>query len=407
MAARARSGVSSSKFTAVLLCAVLLTGGVAAGCGSGGGSGGPEGTAAGGASNLATSAASPLEDSGASGELIDVTGEARPDAADRAEIERRLALPRFTYVGEVDSKADGKGAAEYRGALAIIDSETDKRAHRPWMGEHLESVAVAPDGRLVYAGDRELPVVHVVDAETYNEVRTVSLPGVHAPKKLHVTVAGKFCYADLTGCSSALACTPDGTRVLVLSKAGLQVIDTASFEVVRTLPELRDGYDLAISFDGRRAYIATSDSLKRGYHTITEWSKMSVAGKGGGLALLDLESWKVVKRVKCGQVGGIAVDPDDSRVFCSDYRLKALRIVDTETLADIAVVSLKSDKAQYFQPRGVGVLPDGSKVYVVCAAVTIDPTMAAAGVKTPDLFFCAVVSMETKEVVKRIPLDAY
>ena len=28
-----------------------------------------------------------------------------------------------------------------------------------------------------------------------------------------------------------------------------------------------------------------------------EWAKMSIAGVGGGLALLDLETWQVVKRV--------------------------------------------------------------------------------------------------------------
>ena len=64
------------------------------------------------------------------------------------------------------------------------------------------------------------------------------------------------------------------------------------------------------------------------------------------------------------QIDGITVDPDDSRVFCSDRKLKALRIVDPVTLADLAVVSLKSAKAKRFQPRGVGVLPDGNKVYV-------------------------------------------
>ena len=141
-----------------------------------------------------------------------------------------------------------------------------------------------------------------------------------------------------------------------------------------------------------------------------EWVKMSIAGVGGGLALLDLETWEVVKRVKCGEVGGIAVDPDDSRIFCSDFKLKALRIVDPNTLADIAVVSLKSAKATNFQPRGVGVLPDGSKAYVVCAAVL--PTrgqMSSAAVAGASCFefFCAVVKTETQDVVKRIPLDAY
>lgn len=108
--------------------------------------------------------------------------------------------------------------------------------------------------------------------------------------------------------------------------------------------------------------------------------------------------------------GGIAVAPDDSRIFCSDFKLKALRIVDPTTLADIAVVPLKSAKATNFQPRGVGVLPDGSKVYAVCAAVMptsgqISSTVVAGA--SCFEFFCAVVRTETQDVVKRMPLDAY
>ena len=52
-----------------------------------------------------------------------------------------------------------------------------------------------------------------------------------------------------------------------------------------------------MSFDGKHAYIATTDSLTRGKHTMLDWVKMSIAGVGGGLALLDLETWQVVKRV--------------------------------------------------------------------------------------------------------------
>ena len=261
-----------------------------------------------------------------------------------------------------------------------------------------------------YVTDQDEPVVWVVDAETHEKVRSIRLPGVSPHKSGARTATGKYTFASLLPCSSAVACTPDGALALVLSQAGLQVIDTASAEVVRTLPELHDGAEVAVSFDGKHAYIATVDSLTRGKHTMLEWVNMSIAGVGGGLALLDLETWQVVKRVNCGEVGGIAVDPDDSRIFCSDFKLKALRIVDPVTLADISVVSLKSAKAQYFQPRGVGVLPDGSKVYVVCAAVmptSGQMTSAATAGASPDLFFCAVVKPESQEVVKRIPLEAY
>jgi len=404
MTARSTSAVRLGVLVAAALCTLLLL----ASCGTSGSGSTDTGAAPpqGGASTVA----SPADGTDGSDGLVSETTAATPAATvDRAEIERRLALPRFTYVGE----AEGQGTARPFGALAFIDSETETLAFRPRIGSDLGRVAVAPDGRLIYVTDQDEPVVWVVDAETHEKVRSIRLPGVSRHQSGAKTATGRYSFAELLPCSSAVACTPDGALVLVLSTAGLQVIDTASAEVVRTLPELRDGIELAVSFDGKHAYIATVDSLIRGKHTMLEWVKMSVAGVGGGLALLDLETWQVVKRVSCGEVGGIAVDPDDSRIFCSDFKLKALRIVDPVTLADIAVVSLRSAKARSFQPRGVGVLPDGSKAYVVCAGVI--PTsgqmasLATVGSSSNDqlYFFCAVVRTDTQEVVKRIPLDAY
>jgi DNA-binding beta-propeller fold protein YncE len=397
MRAHATSAARLGVLLAAALCAILLV----VGCGTSG-----SGSTDNGATPPQTDAstvATPAGGSDGSGDKIAASIAATPAATvDRAEIERRLALPRFTYVGETDYQ----GAKGSNGTLAFIDSQTDTLAFRPRIGSDLGRVAVSPDGRLIYVGDQDEPVLWVVDAETHEKVGSIRLPGVSSSKRQTMTTTAKYPYAQLQTCSSAVACTPDGALVLVLSKAGLQVIDAASAEVVRTLPELRDGAELAVSFDGKRAYIATTDALTRGRHTLADWRTIFMSGGGGGLALLDLETWQIVKQVSCGVVGGIAVDPDDSRIFCSDYRRKALRIVDPVTLADLAVVSLKSAKFKHFLPAGVGVLPDGSKVYVVCTAlVPSDPwTMANAG---PMEFFCAVVATESQEVVKRIPLDAY
>ena len=387
--------------TGAALCAVLIAALSAFGCGTAepAGEGSPPQATA---PPSAEATAGGLVDQTTSGGLSDETA-----AVDRAEVERRLALPRFTYVAETDIRVTS-GTSTFRGALAVVDSETDRLVARPRLGTRLGTVAVAPDGRLVYVGDADEPLVHVVDAETKDEVRTVRLPGVKAVDPRAFTATGKMCFADMQGCTSAVACTPDGAAVLVLSKAGLQVIDTTTFEVVRTLPGLKDGFDLVVSFDGARAYIATLDYLGRGEKSLFGWADLQVTGAGGGLALLDLRTWKVVKRIECGLIGGMAVDPVDGRVCVSDVKLQSLRFVDPASLADLAVVDLKSGKSNGFQPRGVGVLPDGSKVYVVCADTSYDAAKdRALGRATADEYFCAVIDVESQEVVKRIALDAY
>lgn len=394
MAVRRESRVLSWPVVMVV-CVLALATGLAAGCGSGGGSGGGDGGRSGGSASPPSSSAS--TGSHAGDDVVDAGSGGSAPA--RAEIERRLSVRRFAYVAETDISQ-----AKRVGALAVIDSKKDTLAHRPEMGKEPDEVAVAPDGRLVYVTDVMRPVVHVLDAETFNEVRTIRLPGVK-PGRQRFTATGAMGYAEMQGCSSSIACTPGGEFVLVLTKAGLQAIDTATHEVVRTVPELKDGFDIAVSFDGERAYIATLDYLQRGAKTLSEWSQLSVSGAGGGLALLDLRSWEVVRRVKCGLIGDIAVDPDDTRFFASDNRLQSLRIVDPETLKDLSVIDLKSARARDFQPRGVGVLPDGSKIYVVCADTSMK-AVAARGAGA-DEFFCAVIDAASEEVVKRIPLDAY
>ena len=328
-----------------------------------------------------------------------VTGNSTAGAPTREEVQRRLALPRFTYVGETDVKVQGQKRTE-SGSLAVIDSARDKVVARTVLGKDLSDVAVTPDGRYIYITDSNEPLVHMVDAETNQEVRRIALPGV-PPGPSHWDMNAKYTFAQMEGCSSAIACTPDGKAVLVLSKAGLQVIDTASSTVTRTLPGFQGGDTLAVSFDGKRAYAGTSDWSSRGAKTVLGWTELALKGDGGILVMVDLETWQVAKKRSTGVCGGIAVRPDDTQVFFSDLQGRSLHAVDPRTLQDIDVVDLKAGNKAPFSPSGVGVLPDGSKVYVVCAG------NAVAGIPSADSFFCAVVRTATWKVAKRIPLQAY
>jgi len=166
------------------VCAALLLGR----CGTN-----VSGSTGGGAASLpqtdVSGVATPASGAGGSGDKIAATIAATPaPAVDRAEIERRLALPRFTYVGETDSR----GAKGSSGALAFIDSETDTLAFRPHIGSDLGRVAMAPDGRLIYVVDLDEPVVWVVDAETREKVGSIRLPGVTPSKRRTMTVTAKY-----------------------------------------------------------------------------------------------------------------------------------------------------------------------------------------------------------------------
>lgn len=330
-------------------------------------------------------------------------------AVDRSEIERRLALPPFAYVAETDHDTAKlqQGLSGYNGATAFIDSLTDSLVARPLAGASPQEVAVAPDGSLFYVTDGYEPVLHVLDAETRQEIREIALPGVRPRDPASITKAyqaGTFAYDVMRSCSSGVACTPDGSSVLVCSSAGLQVVDTATNRVVRTLSDLPGGF-VAVSFDGKRAYVAsdTLDSLApRGFF---DWVKTFTTAEECRLVCLDLETWQIAKEIPTGLVASIAVKPDDSQIFFSESYQKRVRVVDALTLEDLWEVSTKPSFSV-----GIGFVPNGTKAYVVCTADSGFYDMSAQTAPkapTAEDFFCAVIDTAGKEIIKRIPLEAY
>jgi len=333
-------------------------------------------------------------------------------AFDRTEIERRLALPPFAYVAEndYDTAKLMKNENGYAGAAAIIDSLTDSLASRPAAGTLLNSVAVAPDGSRFYVTDYYEAVLRVFDAETKLEILKIALPGVDPrdPTWLRTVVQNTgetFPYELLRACASGVASTPDGAWVLVCSSAGLQVVDTATDQVVRTLPDLL-GTLVAVSFDGRRAYVACDSLDSLAPRSYLDWIRTLMEDEECRLVCIDLETWQIVKETPTATVAGLAVKPDDTQVFFSEMYQKRVRVVDALTLEDMWNVSTEPSYSV-----GIGFVPTGTKAYVVCSADTgfFDSSgqLTTPKVPTAEDFFCAVIDTADKEIIKRIPLEAY
>lgn len=209
----------------------------------------------------------------------------------------------------IATAAQATGATGRNGALAFIDSLTDSLVARPVLGATLQEVAVAPDGRRLYVTDGYEPVLHVLDAETRQEILEIALPEVKPRDPAAITKAyqaGTFAYDIMRSCASDVACTPNGSSVLVCTSAGLQVVDTATNKVVRTFSDLPGG-SVAVSFDGRRAFVAsdTLDSLPP--RCFFDWVKTFTTAEECRLVCIDLETWQITKEISTGLVGGIDV----------------------------------------------------------------------------------------------------
>jgi len=359
-------------------------------------------------------------------------------AASRSEIERRLGLAPFAYVAETEHDYSNiqQNIYELRGKLAFIDSVTDMLVDsiepdmltiflqvldgisNTFSNVSLQKVAVSPDGTRIYVTDAYQPYLHVFDADTHHYIMAIELPGVEPRTKLTMEdmvnpLSDEIIPYTLfsVNCSSDVACTPDGKNVLVSSNAGLQIIDAETNQVVKTIPDI-NGTHIAISFDGSRAYIGTNNLAELEPRSYADWYRLIYTSEEFSLIVLDLLSWEVLAEIKTYAIGDIAVQPDKPEIYFSESFQKRVRVVDAQTLEDLC--QFNTEPSFSF---GIGFLPDGSKAYIVCAADGLHPSVvidSVNGFEPPDFgqpkaedFFCAVFNTKTKQVFKKIPLNAY
>ncbi len=353
-------------------------------------------------------------------------------ATSQSDILRRLGLAPFAYVAETEHDYSNiqQNTYELYGKLAIIDFVSDLLTDsiEPDMstittntfnvfsfeaGSSLQEVAVSPDGTRIYVTDAYQPYLHIFDAENHQYLLAVELPGVEP--KTPLTMEDMMRYNPMSdkdipyslffeNCSSDVACRPDGLTILISTSAGLQIIDAETNLVIKTLTNI-NGTLIAVSFDGSRAYIGTDSLVELEPRSYAEWFELIFTSDDFSLLILDLQSWEVIAEIKTYAIGGIAVRPDKPEVYFSESFQKRVRVVDALTLDDIYQFSTEPSFSY-----GIGFLPDGSKAYSVCAADVslpfLEQTTDSELPKAED-FFCAVFDTKAKQLINKIPLEAY
>lgn len=141
--------------------------------------------------------------------------------------------------------------------------------------------------------------------------------------------------------SSAIAVTPDGSRVWVVNpdSNSVTVLSTARDTVVAEIPVGEAPATLAIAPDGATAYVTNADS--------------------NDLSVIDTATLAETARVSVGvNPFGVAVSPDGSRLYVAGTNQGVVSVLDSTTLAVLAQIPTLP------RPRGVAVNADGSRVVV-------------------------------------------
>jgi YVTN family beta-propeller protein len=204
--------------------------------------------------------------------------------------------------------------------VAVIDTATNTvTATIPLQGS-LFGLAVTPDGRKLYVAN-QVGSVAVIDTET-NTV-TATIPVGDTP--------------------DGVAVTPDGRKVFVtnISANNVSVIDTASDTVTATIPVGINPLGLAVSPDGSKVYVACVNS--------------------NAVLVIDAATNAVIASIPDIMTpNNLAVAPDGSALYVTgpDGIVLVINTATNTVSATIPILGI------FPSPFGVGVTPDGRKVFV-------------------------------------------
>ncbi|WP_170299090.1 putative Ig domain-containing protein [Larkinella terrae] len=241
------------------------------------------------------------------------------------------------------------------------------------VGSYPSGLSVSPNGTRIYVANFLSNNVTVIDAITQTVLTTIE--GVDSPTGLNVT--------------------PDGTQVYVanFNTSTVSVIDVATNKVTATIPvEGEPNGGVVMSPDGKRVYFALQNLGNPAYPY--------------SVAVIDVATQTSIATIPVnGGAGAICITPDGTRLYTSTISTDKVTVINTatntvlttiETVPDgyglqfsmcasldgqriyvsvnpkrVTVIDVATNTVsgkidfEPFSPAGLGITPDGSKIYAM------------------------------------------
>src|ERR1700746_3393508 len=135
----------------------------------------------------------------------------------------------------------------------IIDAATNKVVGEIKGIEAPHGVATAPDGSKIYVSEQADNTVTVVDGKTLQVTKRIPLSG--NPNLIDLTPDGRWLYVAIALTYDDLSAFP---QIKANPSGGVDVIDTASLENVKTIPLKGGVHDLNVTPDGKYVIVGNS-----------------------------------------------------------------------------------------------------------------------------------------------------
>lgn len=253
-------------------------------------------------------------------------------------------------------------------SLQLVDvatlsvTETIPLTNRPW------GVAIHPQGRRAWVTRSQAGAVSVIDVITGSVLADIGV-GSSIPQ--------------------GLATTPDGGRVYVATLLdGVKVIDAFTNSVVATINvPAGAAQHVAMRPDGQFVYVSSGGPSNAHVAAIRTSTNSVVAN-------IFVGDWALG-----GTAQGLAVSPDNSRVYVAVNTIDQLRVISTSSNTVIATISVGSG------PTAVAVSPDGATVYVSNAAantISVIDADSLSVVRTLSVGGCSPQGIDLTEDGRRL-----
>lgn len=272
------------------------------------------------------------------------------------------------------------------GGITEVNTENNSVIATAPFPNNANGVVVTPDGRRIYATNRDVPEVTVFDASS-------NVP-------LKVIPVGNGTQDNL-----GVAISPDGDLVYVANQVSgtVTVIDTETNKVIKTIATGIQPIWITFSADGSRAYVSNQVSGTVSIiatasgtviHTIPGFScpfqskatidgiKLLVSSQcDGTLKVVNLVTDMVVNSISAGAIPrGIALSPDGTLAYVANFGANTVQVIDVS-----AQRNLNTPITVGSQPWGIAMTPQG-KAYVAnfgdatisvidCATNTVTATL--------------------------------
>jgi len=268
-------------------------------------------------------------------------------------------LARFDVFSDaIAISSDGQRAYIPGSRFAVIDipNRTARYVEMSDIGGGNFQIVLSKDDRIAYIADVKRDLLQVVDLESWRLIANIPVGNMGSPEV-------------------GLAITPDGNKVFVSNghSKNISVVSTAEKRVIDTIPMESGLAGIAISPDGRIAYVIEIQSP---------------VGEQRGVVTIDVATHRVIQRLgqmeplSFGHPFEVAVSPDGQHAYFGG--------VDGEI---VVVMDVENGSTRYIEggldPFNLALTEDGRLLYV-------------SNMSSDDI---TVINTQTEKVVDRIPIQ--